>query len=54
MYACKIWFRRLLVFIDEPITLKVLWIPTQYGIDLLTAVKVNRVLWIEKPSFGGV
>jgi len=54
MYAFKIWFSRLLVFIAESTTLKNIWIPTQYGIDLFTPVQVNRVIWIEKPSIGGL
>jgi hypothetical protein len=41
-YACKIWFSRLLIAIGEPIALKINWIPTQYGIDLLSPVKVNK------------
>ena len=54
MYTFKIWFSRPLVSIDQPITLKIIWRPTQYGIDFFTPAKVNRVLWIEKPSFGGL
>jgi len=52
MYTSKIWFSRPQVFIDVPITLKIIWIPTQYGIDFFTPVKVNRALWIEKPNLG--